>query len=242
MKTGKGGSEQAAAIVAAAGAGARFGPASGGIPKQFLELGGEPVLVRSIRAVLACDGVELVACPVPVDWRAHAEELVAAAKLSGHVVLLDGGTTRQESVARSLEALAGPDEPDHVVIHDAVRPLATVELAQAALDAARRHGAAVVATPSVDTVAVRSGEWLDAVLERSTLLNIQTPQAFRYGLIGEAHARAARDGITDASDDAALVLRLGHRVAVVPGPATNIKITSSVDFELARRLLAGEAP
>ncbi len=239
MKTGNGGSERAAAIVAAAGTGARFGAASGGSPKQFLDLGGEPILIRSIRVVLACRGVELVACPVPADWRAHAEELVAAARLPARVVLLDGGATRQESVARSLEALAGPDEPDLVVIHDAVRPLATAELAQAALDAARQHGAAVVATPSVDTIAVRSGERIEAVLERSTLLNIQTPQAFRYRLICEAHARAAADGVADASDDATLVLRLGHRVAVVPGPATNIKITSSVDLELARLLFAG---
>lgn len=231
---------RAAAIVAAAGAGARFGAPSDGTPKQFLELADEPILIRSIRAVLGCEGVELVVCPVPADWRAHAEELVAAAKLPSRVILLDGGATRQESVARSLAGLAGPDEPGHVVIHDAVRPLATAELAEAALEAARQHGAAVVAAPTVDTVAARRGEWLETVLDRSTLLNIQTPQAFEYALIREAHERAARDGITAASDDAALVLRLGHGVAVVPGPATNIKITSPVDLELARLLLAGK--
>ena len=240
MRTRDGGDERAAGIVAAAGAGARFGAPSGGTPKQFLELAGEPVLVRSIRAVLGCEAPELVAVAVPADWRGHAEQLVAAAELSPHVILLDGGATRQESVARSLERLAGPDEPDYVVIHDAVRPLTTAELARATLDAARRHDAAVVAAPTVDTIATRSGEWLEAVLDRSTLLNIQTPQAFQYALIREAHERAARDGIRDASDDAALVLRLGHRVAVVPGPPTNIKITSLADLELARLLLAAK--
>jgi 2-C-methyl-D-erythritol 4-phosphate cytidylyltransferase len=241
MRTGNGSSQRAAGIVAAAGAGARFAQDSDDTPKQFLELGGEPVFVRSIRVVLACGGVNRIACPVPADWRAHAEGLVADAGLSAQVVLLDGGATRQESVRRALETLSGHDEPEHVVIHDAARPLATSELVQSALDTAMRHGAAVVAAPSVDTIAIRSGEWLEAVLERATLVNVQTPQAFRYGLICEAHARAIRDGVADASDDAALVLRLGHRVAVVPGPAANIKITSSVDFELARRLLAGEA-
>jgi 2-C-methyl-D-erythritol 4-phosphate cytidylyltransferase len=143
-------------------------------------------------------------------------------------------------VARALEFLAGPPEPALVLIHDAARPLVGRDVVERAVVAARRCGAAVVAAPTTDTTATCTAGRLGAVLDRSELVNIQTPQAFGYSLIREAHRRATEEGITDATDDASLVLRLGHDVAVVPGPATNIKITSPADLELARLLLSRE--
>ncbi len=240
MKPEDAGNERVAAIVAAAGLGSRFGP-SRDVPKQFLDLDGEPILMRSLRALLGCEAVKVVACAVPAAWRKHAEEVLAAAALMPRVTVIEGGATRQESVQRSLAILADPVEPDLVLIHDAARPLVPVEAIASSLDAAREHGAAVVAAPAVDTIATWNEGQLDAVLDRATLVNIQTPQAFRYGLICEAHRRASEEGITDASDDAMLVLRLGHQVVVVPGPVTNIKITSPMDLEFARLLLAREA-
>ena len=234
-----------AAIVLAAGSGSRFGPSPDDVPKQFLDLGGDPVVVRSVRAILACEAIQTVVCAVPPAWKKHAEAMIEAAALGPRVRLLEGGPTRQESARLSLEALrhpAPPDPhptpPDLVLLHDAVRPLVPPEVIQSSLDAAREHGAAVVAAPTVDTIAATNAGFLGTVFDRSALVNIQTPQAFRYGLIREAHRRAADEGITGASDDAALVLRLGHRVAVVPGPPTNIKITSPADLELARLLVA----
>lgn len=241
-KPRRAGNERVAAIILAAGSGSRFGPSPDDVPKQFLDLAGEPVVVRSVRAILACKAVQVLVCAVPPAWRKHAEALLEAAALGPRVTLLDGGPTRQESARLSLDALAHPDPhpapPDLVLLHDAVRPLVPPGVIQSSLDAAREHGAAVVAAPTVDTIAATNAGFLGTVLDRSALVNIQTPQAFRYGLIREAHRRAADEGITGASDDAALVLRLGHRVAVVPGPPTNIKITSTADLELARLLVA----
>jgi 2-C-methyl-D-erythritol 4-phosphate cytidylyltransferase len=231
------GNERVAGIVLAAGLGARFGPAEQ-TPKQFLDLGGEPVVVRSVRAVLACRAVETLVCAVPPAWRQRAAALFEAARLPRPIALVEGGATRQESARRSLEALAHPPAPDLVLLHDAARPLVSLEAVEAALLAARQHGAAVVAAPSVNTIATTNAGFLDAVLDRSALVSVQTPQAFRYGLIREAHRRAAQEGISDASDDSVLVLRLGRRVAVVPGPHANIKITSPQDLELARLLLS----
>ncbi len=240
---GPAGTERVAAIVLAAGSGSRFGSSPEEVPKQFLDLAGEPVVVRSVRAMLACKAVQTIVCAVPSAWREHAEALFEAAALGPRVTLLDGGPTRQDSARLSLEALAHPAPPDShpappdlVLLHDAVRPLVPPGVVQTSLDAAREHGAAVVAAPTVDTIAATNAGFLETVLDRSTLVNIQTPQAFRYGLIRDAHRRAADEGVTGASDDAALVLRLGHRVAVVPGPPTNIKITSAADLELARLL------
>jgi 2-C-methyl-D-erythritol 4-phosphate cytidylyltransferase len=231
------GNERVVGIVLAAGLGSRFALATE-TPKQFLDLGGEPVLVRSLRAVLACRLVEALVCAVPPAWRKRAAELLEAARLPRPVTLVEGGATRQESARRSLEVLARPAGPDLVLLHDAARPLVPAEVVEAAILAARAHGAAVVAAPSVDTIATTNAGFLDGVLDRSVLVNIQTPQAFRYSLIRDAHRRALEDGISDATDDAALVLRLGRRVAVAPGPATNIKITCQEDLELARVLLS----
>jgi len=228
--------ERVAAIVLAAGAASRFGPANE-TPKQFLDLGGEPVVLRSLRAMLACEAVGVAACAVAAAWREHAERLVEKAGLASRIVLVEGGVRRQESAQRSLAALAGPEAPELVLIHDAARPLVPPDVVEAALHAARDHGAAVVAGPAVDTTAVSDAGFLTTVLERSALICIQTPQAFRYDLICEAHRHAVEEGVTDATDDATLVLRLGHQVAVVPGPATNIKITSPADLEFARVLL-----
>jgi 2-C-methyl-D-erythritol 4-phosphate cytidylyltransferase len=173
------GNERVVGVVLAAGLGSRFAPAQG-IPKQFLDLGGEPVLVRSLRAVLACRAVEALVCAVPPAWRKRAAELLEAARLPRPVTLIEGGATRQESARRSIEALAHPAEPDLVLLHDAARPLVPAQVVEAAILAAREHGAAVVAAPSVDTIATTSAGFLDAVLDRSVLVNIQTPQAFRY--------------------------------------------------------------
>jgi len=223
-------------LVAAAGSASRFGPAEGA-PKQFLDLAGEPVLVRSVRALLACRTVSRVLCAVAGEWLDRASAIIEDAGLGATVRLVEGGGTRQESVRRLLDAASDPEPPDVVLIHDAARPFVPADIVEAAIEAARRSGAAVVAAPTTDTVAAHRGGFLDRVLNRTELVNIQTPQAFRFDLIRDAHARALDDGLLDATDDSVLVLRLGHRVAVVPGPATNIKITTPLDLELARLLL-----
>ena len=232
--------ERVAAIVLAAGAASRFGPANE-TPKQFLDLGGEPVVVRSVRAMLGCEAVRTAVCAVAAAWREHAGRLLEKAGLASRITLVEGGATRQASAQHALAALAGPEAPAVVLIHDAARPLVPPDAVHAALLAARDHGAAVVAGPAVDTTAVSDAGFLTTVLERSALVCIQTPQAFRYDVICEAHRHAAEEGVTDATDDATLVLRLGHQVAVVPGPVTNIKITSAADLEFARLLLGRQA-
>ncbi|MBN1916575.1 MAG: 2-C-methyl-D-erythritol 4-phosphate cytidylyltransferase [Verrucomicrobia bacterium] len=225
-------------LVAAAGSGSRFGPARG-VPKQFLDLGGEPVLVRSVRALLACEAVSRVVCAVADEWLDRASGIIEGAGLSALVRLVAGGSVRQETVRLLLEAAAEPEPPDVVLIHDAARPFVPATVVEAATEAARETGAAVVAAPTTDTIASEQDGFLARVLCRTRLVNIRTPQAFRFDLIREAHARAFADGLENMTDDSALVLRLGQRVAVVMGPATNIKITTPLDLELARLLIAG---
>ncbi|HEV8306765.1 MAG TPA: 2-C-methyl-D-erythritol 4-phosphate cytidylyltransferase, partial [Methylomirabilota bacterium] len=123
-----------------------------------------------------------------------------------------------------------------IVVHDGVRPCVTPELVTGVLAEARAHGAAVAALPIAETLKRAAEGWVTATVDRDGLWAIQTPQAFRAALLREAHRRAAADGLL-ATDDAALVERLGAPVRVVPGLPGNVKITRPDDLGLARALL-----
>ncbi len=141
-----------------------------------------------------------------------------------------GGATRQASVRAGLEALRAVG-PDFVLIHDAARPFLTGALITRAIDAAAEHRAAVPAVAVADTVKkVDERETVIETLDRSRLRLVQTPQAFAFDLIIEAHARAATAGRDDFTDDAALAEWAGHRVTVFPGETTNVKLTTNDDF------------
>lgn len=226
---------RAAAIVPAAGRGTRLGLKT---PKAFVDLGGEPLLARTIDAICAS---RRVAAVLPVLPRAQLRLFARLRERRGWERCLPavaGGRERQDSVAAGLRAL--PDDVDLVVIHDGARPFVTAALIDRVLAAARRHGAAIAAVPAQDTVKrVTPDLFLDGTVDRRTLWLAQTPQAFQVGLLREAHARARAAGL-DATDDAALVEALGHPVRVVPGSRANFKITTREDLALARAL-AGPA-
>ena len=147
-----------------------------------------------------------------------------------------GGATRQASVRAGLEALRAT-RPDFVLIHDAARPFLTGALISRAIDAAAEYRAAVPAVPVADTVKkVDERESVIETLDRSRLRLVQTPQAFAFDLIIEAHHRAATAGRDDFTDDAALAEWAGHRVTVFPGETTNVKLTTNDDFIRAEAL------
>src|SRR5581483_6618105 len=213
-------------IVVAAGRGERFGG-----DKVWERLGGRPVVAWSL-AALAGPPVERVALVVAPARLAEARALARSVAVPCQVV--PGGARRQDSVRNGLLAL-GPCE--WVAVHDAARPFATRELLERVWAAARASGAAVPGVPLVDTVKrVREG-FVVETLPRAELWAVQTPQMFRGALLARAH-RAVAD---EATDDAALVERLGARVAVAEGAYNNVKITTPEDLALANwRLRAAE--
>lgn len=218
-----------AAIIVAAGRGERFG---GPRPKALVELAGVPIVRRTVDRFVgsAAFGDVVVAAP--------AGELDAARDvLRGTPArVVAGGRRRQDSVLAALRAL--PGSVAIVAVHDAARPLVSARVILETVEAARSHGAAIAALPVSDTVKEVSDEgFVLATRSRQTLWLAQTPQAFRRELLLEAHERAAADG-AEATDDAALVARLGHAVRVVPGEASNLKITVPADLELAAAWLA----
>ncbi len=220
---------RAAVVLPAAGGGHRFG----GVFKPFVDLAGQPVLRRSLRPFLEDPRIWLAVIALPAHVVAAPPAWLAA--IDERVVLVEGGAERGDSVRAGLAAVT-PDI-DVVLIHDAARPLITSAVIDRALQKAAAGESVVVAIPATDTVQRVDGERrIVETPDRAALWLAQTPQAFPRSVIREAYARAARDDV-QATDDAALVLRAGGTVRVVPGDAANIKITVPADLIVAEALL-----
>ena len=237
-------------IIAAAGLGTRMAPpgakrVKAGTSKQFTELCGTPILIHTLRKFCASPEVSEIFIALRKNeigpFRARLTK-VSADVTQKPIQLVEGGEHRQSSVANALAAVsAGSD--DIVLIHDAVRPFVTEQIIQDVIHAAQKHGAAIAAMPAVDTVKqvdrTADGAIVSATMPRERLVMAQTPQGFRYDVIKKAFDEAAADGFL-GTDEASLVERSGHEVAVVMGSPKNIKITNPSDLELAEFYLRGE--
>ena len=233
------------AIVPAAGLGVRMagGRSAQGAapPKQLLELDGVPILFWTLRRLATCARLrELIVAVRPADY-AGVEARLAEESYAARVRLVEGGESRQESVANALHQV--PPDTDLVLVHDAVRPLIEPVLIERVLDAAAETGAAIAGLPASDTVKqvepAGGGHHshISVTIPRERIVLAQTPQVFRFDWLREAVEAAAADGFR-GSDEAMLVERLGRTVTVVMGSPRNIKITTPADLDLARFFLA----
>jgi 2-C-methyl-D-erythritol 4-phosphate cytidylyltransferase/2-C-methyl-D-erythritol 2,4-cyclodiphosphate synthase len=213
-----------AAVVVAAGRGIRAG---GSLPKQYRQLAGQP-MIRSSLSLFSWHGqIAAVQAVIHPDDRAHYDAAAAGLRLLPPVA---GGATRQASVRAGLEALSDR-APDLVLVHDAARPYCSTELVSRAILAATESGAAIPAMELTDTIKQVDASGLVAgTLDRNRLRAVQTPQAFGFAPLLEAHRRAAKDGREDFTDDAALAEWAGLKVAVFAGEAANVKLTTDEDF------------
>uniref|UniRef100_E6VK94 Bifunctional enzyme IspD/IspF n=1 Tax=Rhodopseudomonas palustris (strain DX-1) TaxID=652103 RepID=E6VK94_RHOPX len=213
-----------AAIIVAAGRGLRAG--AGG-PKQYRTLAGRPVIARAMEPF--CTHPEVMAVQ-PVTNPDDTEMFNAAVAGLNFRPAVGGGATRQGSVRAGLEALAEL-KPDIVLIHDAARCFITPGLISRAIAAAGATGAALPVVPVTDTIKqVDANGAVDATPDRATLRIAQTPQAFRFDVILDAHRRAAQDGRDEFTDDAALAEWAGLTVSTFEGDANNMKMTTPEDF------------
>ncbi len=217
-------SERTAAILVAAGRGLRAGD---GGPKQYRVIGGQTVIFRAMQPFCTHPQVSVVQ---PVLHPDDARMFNAACAGLRHQPPANGGATRQASVHAGLEALVD-EKPDIVLIHDAARPFVSAGVISRAIEAANRTGAAIPTIPVADTIKLIDADGnVAATPERARLRIAQTPQAFRYDIIIEAHRRAAREGRSDFTDDAALAEWAGLTVATFEGDALNMKLTTPEDF------------
>ena len=223
------------AIIVAGGSGMRFGAE---LPKQFLELGGKPILMRSIGAFANSGN-----CPVDVIVTLPSDQMDLWQRLCdryGFGVphrVVPGGETRWHSVKHALDSMGDVNEVDIIAVHDGVRPMVTADVICRTIAAARRDGAAIPVVALNDSVRQVVGEASHA-LDRSTLRAVQTPQAFDARLLLDAYSLPYQPTFTD---DASVVEQRGHPITLVEGDPHNLKITRPMDLALAEYLLNSNA-
>lgn len=224
------------AILLAGGSGDRFGAE---MPKQFVRLAGEQILLRSLRTVAAA-GVDRLVVVAHPDWVEETGAVIDAAHLTVPTHVVAGGATRNESTRNGLTSLDADDD-DVIVVHDAVRPLVPVEVVRRAIEpvAAGIADSTDTVIASADTLVIVDGDAVVEIPDRSRYRRGQTPQVFRKAVLAEAYAAAAAAGDLTATDDCSLVLRYvpGVRVLAVAGDEVNLKITTRIDLVLADRML-----
>ncbi|WP_296584309.1 bifunctional 2-C-methyl-D-erythritol 4-phosphate cytidylyltransferase/2-C-methyl-D-erythritol 2,4-cyclodiphosphate synthase [Xanthobacter sp.] len=226
------------AIVVAAGRGSRAG---GPLPKQYQQLGGEPVLRRTLRLFCEHPAVTAVLAVIHTDDSGLFAD--AAKGLPKILAPVSGGATRQESVRAGLEALAGTGAPTVVLVHDAARPYATPDLIARAIAAAGEADAAIPVLAVTDTVKrVDTAGLVEETVDRAALRAVQTPQAFRYAPLVAAHRAAAESGVATLTDDASVMEWAGHRVATFAGETGNIKLTTAEDMIRAAASTLADLP
>ena len=223
-------SARTAAIVPAAGRGERLGP---GAPKALRTLAGQPMLLHAVRALAAARSIDLVVVAAPEDGVDEARSILAGLDTEAEIVIVSGGETRQDSVARALLAL--PADVDVVLVHDAARPLVPPDVVDRVSAAVRGgHDAVIPTLGVVDTIKEVDEGVVVGTLDRSRVHAVQTPQGFARAVLQRAHASS--EG-SDATDDAGLVERMGVAVHTVVGDEEAFKITRPLDLVLAEAIL-----
>ena len=219
--------QKIAAIIVAAGEGKRMR----GLDKVFTTLYGETILMWATRPFQECELIDQIVVVVSGEKQNYCRRLVAGKKWSKVTDVCIGGKRRQDSVAEGLKLLK---TCEWVVVHDGARPLATVDLIERGIRAARETGAAAAAVDVKDTIKVVDSKGIvSQTLPRRNLRAVQTPQVFRLDLLQLAH----RQHYDDVTDDAAMVETMGHKVKLFQGSYDNIKITTPEDLILAEVLL-----
>ena len=223
------------AIIVSAGTGSRMNRTT---PKQYLPLQGLPILGHTVLAFNQCNDVDFIILVVPAkDVSFCRDQLLSGLKIDKPIRVVAGGERRQDSALNGI--LAIDDKTGIVVIHDGVRPLIHPKLISRCIKEADIHGACILGIPLQDTLKSvdQSNERVKKTLLRENMWLAQTPQAFQYKLIREAHATASRDGF-EATDDASLLERMGIPVRILTGSKHNIKITTKEDLILADAIIS----
>lgn len=216
------------AVIVAAGSASRMG----GIDKVMASLGGEPMILRTVRAFEDCEAVKEIVIVTREDLMGPIAELCSGFTKIRSVV--QGGSSRQESVKLGL--LAFSKEVRLAAVHDGARPLVSGELIDKVIRAAHSYGAAAPAIPVKDTIKIFEGGFIAATPDRSTLRAVQTPQVMDRDLLLGALEKAEQEG-TALTDDCSAVEHIGMRVRLVEGEERNLKVTTPLDLKIAELLL-----
>ncbi len=218
-------------IIVAGGKGLRMG---GEVPKQFLPIGGKPVLMRTVEAFYQTDAETGIVLVLPQDQQSYWKNLCCQYDFRIPYILADGGCTRFHSVRNGLQVIPDEDSDSLIAVHDGVRPFVSPRVIQECFEAATRWRAVVPVLDMVDSVRQLSEDGSSMAVDRSCLKLVQTPQTFRADILKNAYRQEFTERFTD---DASVVEASGVSVALVSGNRENIKITTPFDLKIAEALL-----
>ncbi len=203
------------------------------LPKQYLNLGGKPILVHTVSAFNEIDAIDTIVVVVPENHLASSRSLLKTWNLIDKIAVVQGGKRRQDSVRAGLNEI--PDSCNIVLVHDGARPLVNKQLIHRCLEATEKHGAAIAAIPVKDTLKRELKDGIiDTTVDRKNLWQAQTPQGARLNLLLQAFETC---GERDVTDEASLLERCNEKVYLVHGSETNLKITRPEDLEIAEKIL-----
>lgn len=232
------------ALIFAGGVGVRM--KRSGLPKQFLDLDGKPILIRTIEKYSMCDDVDIIIVVCHKDFTELLRELIDRYQLKKIKKIVEGGKTGQESIFNGLSYIetqikAGGLANDSIVLlHDGVRPFISQELIKESIRLAREKGNCIVASQAIETIAECQDKAITKILKRRDCLLLKAPQTFIFKDIYRIHCKAINDGCLDFVDSAEMMLAYGYKLNYMLCEPTNIKITTPIDFFAAKGILKDE--
>ncbi|WP_264847947.1 2-C-methyl-D-erythritol 4-phosphate cytidylyltransferase [Clostridium omnivorum] len=224
------------AVLLAGGSGLRMNI---DLPKQFMTFNNKTIMEYTVDKFNKCSMIDEIVIVMNKQYISKAQEILNKVKFNKNVVVIEGGSSRQESTYMALKHLSNKNA-DIVVIHDVVRPFITEDIIKKSILEAADYGAVDVCVKATDTIVKEKDGFIDFIPRREELYNGQTPQVFKYSIIKKAHEAAINDNFTDTTDDVKLVLRIGQKVKIVEGSYDNIKLTTQSDIELFKKLFGKE--
>lgn len=221
-------------IVTAAGSGKRFGGSKSSLPKQFQKLLGKPVILYSLLAFQKAPAVKKIIISADKKYFDLLHDLAVKNKISKLTSLVEGGKTRFESVKNAFGRINSKPN-DIVLIHDAARPNISAKFVNEIVSGALKYGELIPACPVGETIKLAKGNVVSKTIDRSSLWLVQTPQAFRFGILEKSYKKTgSRSNFTDESS---MVESCGFKVRVVEGSRENIKITTKEDITILKKLM-----
>lgn len=223
------------AAVLAGGSGLRMG---GSLPKQFLEVAGKPIIIRSIQAFIESGSVDKIFVAVSADFYDYTSELISKHLGDSSVTVVVGGKNRNETLLNVLHSIDDISDDDIILTHDAVRPFINKRIIDENISAAREYGACNTVVSAVDTI-LRStdGKFIESVPVRSEIFHAQTPQSFGVKKLLSLYEKLSDDEMETFTDSCSVFLAAGERVFLVTGDRNNIKLTYPEDMERAENII-----
>ena len=230
-------------VVLAGGKGTRMGNVEK--PKQFMEVGGKPIIIHTIEKFVVCQEFDKVLVLSPKQWINHTQDLIRKfIPNCDNVVVLEGGATRNETIMNSIKYIDEQgclDDETIIVTHDSVRPFVTHRILEENVKFAREYGACDTVIPATDTIVEsKDNQFITNIPDRSKMYQGQTPQTFRANMLRELYDSLTEEEKTVLTDACKILVLKGEKIHLVDGEVFNIKITYPYDLRVAESLLGGE--